>query len=140
MKKREAVSHIMTNELRTISLHDGSLTDAKNMMEEFHIRHLPVTSGDKLVGILSLTDIHRISFGGNYGQENDVDTSIFNSMTIQQVMKADPSTVSTNTTIREAAEQLVNKEFHALPVVNESGNLEGIVTTTDLINYLLEQY
>jgi CBS domain-containing protein len=31
------------------------------------------------------------------------------------------------------------KEFHAIPVV-DNDNLVGIVTTTDLINYLLEQF
>jgi CBS domain-containing protein len=140
MKQRETVRHIMTDELRTLSLHDGNLMNAKTIMEENHFRHLPITSGDKLVGMISLTDIHRISFGGNYGQAEQVDTSIFDTMTIQQVMKNNPSTINIQTTIKEAAEQLTKEEFHALPVVDDSGKLEGIVTTTDLINYLLEQY
>jgi len=42
-------------------------------------------------------------------------------------------------TIKEVAEILSKKEFHALPVI-ENDKLVGIVTTTDLINYLLEQY
>ena len=41
-------------------------------------------------------------------------------------------------TIKEVAEILAKNEFHALPVVDDS-NLVGIVTTTDLINYLLKQ-
>jgi CBS domain-containing protein len=140
MKKREPVSHIMTKELRTINLHDGNLMEAKNIMEKDHVRHLPVLSGDKLVGILSLTDILRISFGGNFNQEESVDASIFDILTIDQVMKADPKTVQADTSIKEVAEILASEEFHALPVTDESNNIQGIVTTTDLIKYLLEQY
>jgi CBS domain-containing protein len=41
-------------------------------------------------------------------------------------------------TIKEVAELLAKKEFHALPVVSNN-ELVGIVTTTDLINYLIDQ-
>jgi CBS domain-containing protein len=47
--------------------------------------------------------------------------------------------VSPDATIKEVAEILSRKEFHALPVV-DNNKLVGIVTTTDLINYLLEQF
>ena len=140
MKRREPVSHIMTKEVKTINLHQGSLLEAKDMMEKHHIRHLPVTSGDKLEGIISLTDIHRISFGGNFGQQAAVDASIFEMLTVGQVMKNNPKTITPDTQIREVAEMLAEEEFHALPVVDNNGNLEGIVTTTDLMKFLLEQY
>lgn len=141
MKKREAVDHIMTKEVRTLNLHNGSLMEAKQTMEDNNIRHLPVVTGEnKLAGIISLTDIHRISFGGNYGQADEVDTSIFNTLSVAQVMKANPQTVTSQTTIKEVAEMLAVEEFHALPVANENGDLEGIVTTTDLVKFLLEQY
>lgn len=41
--------------------------------------------------------------------------------------------------IRDVAEILSTEEYHALPVV-EDGKLVGIVTTTDVIKYMLEQY
>ena len=140
MKKREAVSNIMKKDLWTLDLHQSNLLEAKSIMEENSIRHLPVVKGEKLVGILSLTDIHRISFGANYDQAEQVDTSIFNSLTVEQVMKPNPSTINSSTTIKEVAETLAKEEFHALPIVDESNKLEGIVTTTDLVNYLIDQY
>ena len=140
MKKREAVSNIMKKDVLTLDLHRGSLQEAKSIMDDNHIRHLPVVTGNKLVGIISLTDIHRISFGANYGQAEQVDASIFNSLSIEQVMKSEPRTVKAHTTIKEVAEQLAVEEFHALPVVDDNGQLEGIVTTTDLVNYLIDQY
>ena len=42
-------------------------------------------------------------------------------------------------TIKEVAEILASREFHALPVIDGT-KLVGIVTTTDLIKYLLEQH
>jgi CBS domain-containing protein len=54
-------------------------------------------------------------------------------------MVSKPVAVQHDATIREVAEILSTKEFHALPVVDGS-KLVGIVTTTDLIKYLLEQY
>ena len=47
--------------------------------------------------------------------------------------------VNSNSTIKEVAEVLSKKEFHALPVIDDN-KLVGIVTTTDLINYLIEQF
>ena len=59
--------------------------------------------------------------------------------TIEHVMEKNLTTVSSTTLIKEVAEILSKKEFHALPVVDNT-KLVGIVTTTNLINYLLEQY
>ena len=50
-----------------------------------------------------------------------------------------PLAISPDTTIKEAAEILAEQTFHALPVT-DNGNLVGMLTTTDLIKYLLEQY
>jgi CBS domain-containing protein len=140
MKKREAVSNIMKRDLWTLDVNQSNLSEAKSIMEEKKIRHLPVVKGDKLVGMISLTDIHRISFGANYNQAEQVDSAIFNSLKLEQVMKSDPTTINSNTTIKEVAETLAKEEFHALPVVDDSNKLEGIVTTTDLVNYLIDQY
>ena len=59
--------------------------------------------------------------------------------TIEQVMAKNLISVSSKATIKEVAEILSNKEFHAIPVIDNK-KLVGIITTTDLINYLLEQY
>lgn len=139
MKKRESVTHIMTKNVLTLNITD-SLEQAESLMKQNKIRHIPVVSGDKLVGMLSLTDLLRISFVDHYGeQETSMDTVVYDILTISQVMVANPEAVTKDQTIREVAEMLATKEYHALPVV-DGDNLIGIVTTTDLINYLLDQY
>jgi len=139
MKQRATVKEIMTTNLKSISLHDGTIQGAKDLMEENGIRHLPVTNGAQLAGIISLTDIKRVSFGANFGQEDSVDKAVFSSLPLRSAMVQEPKVISSTMTIKETAEILASEEFHALPVVDNS-NLVGIVTTTDLIKYLLEQY
>ncbi|MEQ8420090.1 MAG: CBS domain-containing protein [Arenibacter algicola] len=139
MKKREPVSKIMTTDLVTIN-HTNSLFDAEKLFNKHKIRHIPVVNNKQIIGILSLTDLLRISFVDNYGEDDSqVDTAVYNMLSIEQVMVKDPVHIAPSLTIKEVAEILAKKEFHALPVV-ENGDLVGIVTTTDLLNYLLEQY
>jgi CBS domain-containing protein len=139
MKRREPVSKIMSTDLVTIN-HTNSLFDAEKLFKKHKIRHIPVVENKKIIGILSLTDLLRISFVDNYGEDDsEVDTAVYNMLSIEQVMVKDPVHIAPSLTIKEVAEILAKKEFHALPVV-ENGDLVGIVTTTDLLNYLLEQY
>ncbi|WP_298327548.1 CBS domain-containing protein [uncultured Dokdonia sp.] len=139
MKKRTPVSSIMTSNMITLHKTD-SLEHAEQLFKNHSIRHIPVVDGKNIIGILSYTDLLRISFADAIDEdEQDVDTIVYNMFTIEQVMAKKLVTVTTDTTVKEVAEILANKEFHALPVLQE-GSLVGIVTTTDLIQFLLEQF
>jgi CBS domain-containing protein len=139
MKRRELVSKIMSTDLVTVNL-TNNLVEAEKLFNENSIRHIPVVSGDDIIGILSLTDLLRVSFVDTYGSdESDVDTAVYNMLSIEQVMVKNLVSVSSTQTIKEVTEVLAKNEFHALPVVDDD-KLVGIVTTTDLLNYLLEQY
>lgn len=139
MKQRTPVSKIMTTNLVKLNSTDG-LDKAELLFKENNIRHIPVVSGNKLIGILSYTDLLRISFADAVDEdENEVDTVVYNMFSITQVMAKNITSVNSHTTIKEVAEILSKRDFHALPVVDDN-KLVGIVTTTDLINYLLEQY
>lgn len=140
MKQRAPISTIMTKEVITLNNTD-SLETAESLFKSKKIRHIPVVSGDKIIGILSYTDILRISFADAVpeGEDQDVDTSVYSLFTIEQVMAKNLTSVPSNATIKETAEILAQREFHAIPIVDD-GKLMGIVTTTDLINYLLAQY
>ncbi len=139
MKKRTPVSEIMTKDIITLNSND-SLETAERLFKSNHIRHIPVVSGDAIKGMLSYTDLLRISFADAVDiDEKNVDTIVYNMFTIEQVMAKSLVCVTSNTIIKEVAEILSKKEFHALPVVDDN-KLVGIVTTTDLINYLLDQF
>jgi CBS domain-containing protein len=117
-----------------------NLETAERLFKQHHIRHIPVVSGDVIIGMLSYTDLLRISFADAINEdETEVDTVVYNMFTLDQVMTKNVVTVDSETTIKEVAEILTKKEFHAIPIVDD-GELVGIVTTTDLINYLLDQF
>jgi CBS domain-containing protein len=139
MKKQVPVSTIMTKNVIKLNLTDD-LTKAELLFKKHHIRHIPVVNSNKIIGMLSYTDLLRISFVDAVDEEDEVvDVTVYNMFTVEQVMAKKLVTVSPETTIKEVAEILSSKEFHALPVV-ECDLLVGIVTTTDIIKYLLEQY
>ena len=54
------------------------------------------------------------------------------SKTVAEIMTANPTTVSTQTSLQEAIQILAEKEISGLPVVDESGKLVGIISETDL--------
>ncbi len=55
---------------------------------------------------------------------------------VEQVMTRDPATVAPNDPIRAAIERMRERKCRRLPVL-EDGKLVGIVTETDLLNYLI---
>jgi CBS domain-containing protein len=139
MKKRSPISTIMTKDVITLNNNDN-LETAELLFKKNNIRHIPVVSGKEIIGMLSYTDLLRISFADAIDEdEQEVDTVVYNMFTIEQVMAKNLVSVDSNTTIKEVAEILAKKEFHALPVL-ENDKLVGIVTTTDLINYLISQF
>jgi CBS domain-containing protein len=139
MKKQVPVSTIMTKNVIKLNLTDD-LTKAEMLFKKHHIRHIPVVNSNKIIGMLSYTDLLRISFVDAVDDDDEVvDVTVYNMFTVEQVMAKKLVTVAPETTIKEVAEILSSREFHALPVV-EGDLLVGIVTTTDIIKYLLDQY
>ncbi len=139
MKQRVPVSTIMTTNVVKLNITDD-LTKAESLFKKHHIRHIPVVNGNKILGMLSYTDLLRISFADAVDDNDEVvDTTVYNMFTVEQVMAKNLIAISPETTIKEAAEILAKKEFHALPVC-EGNLLVGILTTTDLIKYLISQY
>jgi len=139
MKQKVPVSTIMTKNVVKLNITDD-LTKAESLFKKHHIRHIPVVKDNTIIGMLSYTDLLRISFVDAVDDDDDVvDVTVYNMFTVEQVMAKKLITVAPETTIKEVAEILASKEFHALPVV-EGNLLVGIVTTTDLIKYLIDQY
>jgi CBS domain-containing protein len=138
MKKREPVSHIMTSHVFTVQETDP-LENVLNIIRKNKIRHLPVMKGNSISGIISSTDVNRLTFGSLFENQEGADEAVLEMLSIPQVMTARPRSVEPGDSIKDVAEIFAKEEFHALPVV-ENGELKGIVTTTDVISYMLEQY
>jgi CBS domain-containing protein len=137
MKKNESISKIMTKNLTT--LHEADpVSKIRKIFEGERIHHIPVVSGEKLIGMVSWNDFMRVSFG-EFGNQDSrgLDAILDHTYKMQDVMTANPVSIPASGTIRDAARILGTQSFHALPVVEEE-KLVGLVTSTDLINYLAE--
>lgn len=127
----------MSTEL--ITVHDGQpVSSLRKIFEENSIHHIPVVSGEQVVGIVTSTDFMRISFGefGNQDAQS-LDAILDHTYKMQDVMAKNLVTIEKSSTVRDAAKALGSGNFHALPVV-EDEKLVGIVTSTDLLNFLAD--
>lgn len=107
-------------------------------MERFH--HLPVVKGRQLVGILSATDLIELGTANvgsakiKYADAVRLDEH----HRIEDVMQKDLITIGHRATVGEAARKLSAGGYHSLPVIDDHGDLIGIVTTTDLVGHMLD--
>lgn len=138
MVTRTPVSEIMATNIVAISRSED-LNRAEALFKKYKIRHLPVVSGESIVGMLSYADLLKIGYADTSNDEHNIETVIYNLFTIEQVMTKDVVCIDSNTTIKDATEIISESNFHALPVVDDA-ILVGIVTSTDLLKYYLKQF
>lgn len=139
MKKRTPVSEIMTKSVISVNKDNNNLRDVKNIFHKEGIRHLPVNDGKKIIGIISKNDLMRLSFGSMFDNQENADEAVLDMLSIDQVMTHNPTTVDSSTEIRDVAQILIEGGFHSLPIVDE-GDTVGIVTSTDIMKYFLDQF
>ena len=139
MKRREPVASIITANVLTVSTQDN-LQEVVALLNQKKIRQLPVVENGHVVGMISRSDINRLTFSSLFEGQDGADEAILTMLSIPQVMTHKPRVIRADQTIREVAEVFSQEEYHALPVVDEANKLCGIVTTTDIIHYILEQY
>jgi len=131
----QPVSDIMTKNVITININDD-LLDACRLFLRNKIRHLPVLKGNRIVGILSYNDVLRISFGEVYDDKSSIDHTLYKMLTIEQIMTKYPVKIRPDFTVHRTAKILMKNKFHALPVT-QNHHLLGMVSTTDLLRYLI---
>ena len=137
MRFEQPVINVMTENPVTIS-RDQPLSEARELLADEHIHHLPVVEEGRVVGILSSSDLVRLSLMYD-GDDESLNEFLDNQYTVDSVMQRHPITIGVEYTVREAAKVLSIGGFHALPVVGYDGDLKGIVTSTDLIELLLKK-
>lgn len=139
MKRNEPIRSIMSTDVTTVNV-SQKLSEVRRLLAEGRFHHLPVLSGKKLVGLISASDMIKLSFSAYGADERAVDALLDHEFSIEGVMVKDLQTIGSGRTVREAAQLLKSGDFHSVPVVDDAGDLVGIVTSTDLIRYLIDQY
>lgn len=137
--KQELVKDWMSYDVVTITP-DTTLPEAHRLMSEKHIRRLPVVEDDRLVGIVTYGDIR--------GAEPSEATSLsiwelnylVSRLRVEEIMTHEPLTIRPEATVGEAAQVMLKNKVSGLPVVNDSGNLVGIITESDIFRLVAHDW
>lgn len=139
MRKNEPINHIMSTEIQAVQ-QGQNLSDVYQIMSQSGVHHVPILNAKQLVGIISFTDMMQLNFNGQGFNQNGFAEMIDQQFKIIDIMSRDLTTLQGHQSVRDAVHLLADGGFHSLPVVDDQQQLIGMVTSTDLIRYLKEQY
>ncbi len=105
----------------------ASASEAVQMMDELKIRHLPVSSSDRIVGLLSRRELDVASLIGG----------VLETLTVGDLCARAPYVVAPTDRLDNVVEQMSERKIGSALVVRE-GKLVGILTTTDVCRLLAE--
>ena len=128
------VHTIMQRKIVTISAGE-SLSTVEDIMRLGRVRHMPVVSGGKLVGVVSERDLLRSSLSSLSSHRNDVRKAFLYAVEIGRVMSQPPIVIDPDASIKQAACTMAEAKIGCLPVV-EDDELIGIVTETDVLRWV----
>lgn len=125
-----SVAEIMTNNPHTLGP-DDSLAQARQLMSEHHIRHVPIVSGTSLVGVVSQRDV--LAAGdSSVLNESGADPATERHVALSSIMTTPVQTVDVSASLRGTAMQLLQQRMGCLPVM-ENEELVGIITDSDFV-------
>jgi acetoin utilization protein AcuB len=126
--KKQTTAQAMSRNLITISAY-SPIAEAKSLMEEKNIRHLPVVDKEGLViGILSDRDVNRAM--------SPVRPGFVGGMRVSDFMSWPAITVDESLPLADVAEGMVDEKVSSFLVTREGREVVGIVTSDDLLRVL----
>lgn len=120
------VKKFMSSEPVTVSEETG-VGEAVNLLKKHSVRHLPVVKGKKVVGLVSETELRGAIF-----------PAMLEDLTVKDLMISQPVTVDPEAPLEEAARLIYHNKVTALPVVDKTGELGGIITMVDMLLALID--
>jgi acetoin utilization protein AcuB len=132
---KNKVADWMTSNPITIEI-DASIIEAIHLMKERGIRRLPVMRKGRLVGVV--TD--RMLKDYSPGKATTLDVAevhyLLSKTSVKEAMNPKPHTVTPEDKLIDAAAVIRDQKLYGLCVVNDKGDLVGILTIKDLIEAL----
>jgi CBS domain-containing protein/RNA polymerase-binding transcription factor DksA len=117
----------------------ASALDAYEMMLRHGIRHLPVVAPDsRVIGVLTADDL-AAALALPLRAKRALDAGERRAAlewSVGEIMTHSPQTLCRDATLADAAERMAEGRFGCLPIVDESGRLEGLLSETDLLHAL----
>ncbi|MEL7186213.1 MAG: CBS domain-containing protein [Pseudomonadota bacterium] len=132
-----SIDAIMSTSLITVHP-EATLAEARTLMQDNRIHHIPVVDGKRLVGLVTLTNVLAATDSFLRDQTNRIHAS---EIMVRDVMVSDVATVDIDAGLRQAALFIEKHKIGCLPVMDDE-QLVGIITDTDFVAVainLLEQ-
>ena len=134
----QAVQDLMTPTPISVSP-NTPVDEARTLMQQHRIRHLPVLDHGNLVGIVSDRDMRLVLPSPATSLSVHEIGYLLTRLTVAEIMTRGPLTIAPERPITEAVRRMLANKVGTLPVV-AGGQLVGIVTRTNLLQaFLLSQ-
>ena len=123
--------------LDPITVHRNQpLSEVYTLLQSKGFHHVPVVDGARPIGMISATDILKLVYDVESADDRMLRTMLDHQFTIEDAMTADIVKVSSTDGLRTVVDHMSTGTLHSVVVVDESGDLVGIVTSSDLIRQL----
>ena len=131
------VRDTMDKRVQTLTT-DHRIYHALELMEERHIRHIPIVDEDGgLVGIVSDRDIKRQLNAAYDTKQETLSDRLLMLRPLTDIMTLNVVSVVPSDSIRLAAARMLDEKISAVPVVEKDKRVVGIITTTDILRLFL---
>lgn len=131
------VKERMKTNLITINPQDR-LVHARRMIIDEEIGRLPVVDGNQLEGILTAKDIANSMISFRKVVPDKYQSARIRNLIVEDIMTQNVRTINESVTIADLSTFMLEEDFSGVPVVNEDHELAGIITKTDILNYIVE--
>jgi acetoin utilization protein AcuB len=128
------VRDLMRTEVVTLTAHDH-LDLAEEIMRKGRIRHMPVVSGEAVVGMVSQRDLFRAGVSSALQFRASAEREWLAKISVREVMTPDVVSIGPDVPAAEAVKQMLDRRIGCLPVIDE-GRLVGLLSETDCMRYL----
>lgn len=119
---------------------DATLPEASRFMKEVGFRCLPALSDDRLVGILSLSDIHEAEPADATSLNVWDLIDLLSKLGVEKIMISHPLTLHKSATLGEAARLMLKKKVGGIPVVDSQDRLVGIITDSNVFRAVVTEW
>ncbi len=125
------VQEWMSKDLITVD-EDASIMKASKIMKQNGIKHLPVMRKGRLVGIVSDRELKEATPSKATTLDIHEMYHLLDHIKVKSLMPKQLFTITPGETMEKAAAVMLKRYISALPVVDEHGALQGIITKGDI--------
>lgn len=127
----------MTEDVVTVSPEDR-LVHARRCIIDKEIGRIPVSEGNELEGIVTAKDIANAMVSFRKVVPDKHQAARIRNLLVGDVMTQNLKTITSDASIEEASQLMLENNFSGIPVSDGENRLAGIITKTDLMNLIVE--